>query len=162
MNPAAEATVVSLLPFPIHEEKPGLHPGVFDIPAAAPGDFSILHIGVSNYGHYVDGDRGTLSIPEFASNVAKAIVNDYANSQLEADANHKPGLFWVAGKLDKEKIKTLHAKELAAAQEVQNKWFKKLVMRASDSWTKHKLHRNITELERHAARALKVEAEWAI
>ena len=51
---SATATVVSLLPIKITEEKPGLYPGSFHIPAVKNGDFNILHVGVSHYIVYLD------------------------------------------------------------------------------------------------------------
>src|SRR5687768_2347899 len=99
MTPSPDATIVSVFPLEVTEQKPGLNPQEFVIPAAAPNDISILHVGICHNIVYISDERGTMPVPELGSVVADAVVNDFLKGQLEYQAGRAhPGIFWVSGR----------------------------------------------------------------
>ncbi len=154
------STVVSLMPIALSEEKPGLRPPRYHIPAAARGDFNILHIPEATYAYYIDHHRGSLTLPEKSEIVARSIVADYIRSSILHTEEAYPGLFWVPGKLEKEAIKTLHHKELAEARAAQDAWCNILVRAADDSWRIHHRNSAVSDVQRAAARYLGARREW--
>lgn len=161
MNP--NATVVSLMPARICEEKPGLYPGVFIIPPVKdPNDFNILHVGVSHYFVYMDSTRGSLRVPELGSRIARAIVEDYIGAQIAIRDGHAPGIFYVEGLVEKPDIPIKYAEQLEEARANQKRWFQSLIMVGDDTWKKFGIHQSIAEIQRVAAKALKHEADWVV
>lgn len=156
------ATVVSLCPFEIKETKPGINPGTFKIAAAKKGDFQILVIGISKYGVYLDGDRGTLSVPELGERIAKSVVFDFVNSQYGIDDDARPGLFYVLGRKTRDEIVTEHVAELEEYRDKQERWFRRLIMAADDHWARFQRHNSITDLQRLAAKFMGHKAPWVI
>ncbi len=156
------ATIVSVCPFDIKETKPGINPGTFQIKKAAKGDFSILVVGISKYGVYLDGDRGTLSVPELGERIAKSIVMDYVSAQFAIDDDAKPGIFYVKGRKTKEDIVMEYAPELEAARDMQDAWFRRLIMSADDHWARFQRHNSITDLQRLAAKYMGHTAPWVL
>lgn len=154
------ATVVSVVPLPISEKKPGLYPGQFDIEAAPDGDIAILVVGISRHYTYLDSDRGSLGQENPPSKVARSIVSDYISSTMHVDEDAHPGLFYVVGKFTKEQIKEQFADKVKLARDKQYEWFKRLVRAADDSWQKERKHNAITNVQRIAARLLGLEREW--
>lgn len=163
-NLSPVATLVSLCPFKIKETKPGLSPGTFEIPAVKiRGDFNILHVGISRYGVYLDGDRGSLTVPELGERIGKSIVMDFVNSQfgIDAESEAMPGLFVLNGKLSKKTVEEEHGIEIVRYGEMQDNWFKRLVMHADDSWARFPgRHSAITDLQRIAAKWIGFSAPW--
>lgn len=165
MEKTPNATVVSVFPLEIVEQKPGLNPIEFIVPAAADKDFSILYVGICNNAVYIDADRGVMQVPEMGSVVAAAIVRDFCNAQLEFRSGvAEPGMFWVPNKPTKAEIATQFADKILAARQRQNKWFEMLVRLADTSWNKRKNHSEISELQRMAALKLGLSGkrEWLI
>lgn len=156
------ATIVSLFPLEINEQKPGLNPGRYTIPAAKKGDFEILVIGSAKFPVYMDEHRGSLKVPLTADEVAKSIVDDFVPTHLGYGAGAGAGLFWVPGKFTKEQIKGQFKDKLAEAEIIQNKWFGELVKIADDSWGSLHRHQAISDLQRIAAERLGMEREWMI
>lgn len=158
-----EATVISVVPFPIKEAKPGMIPPEFYIPAAEEGSISTLGVGLCQCYIYLDADRGSIPFTEFAGTVAKSIVNDYCNAQLEYRGDHcKPGLFWVPKKVTKEQALKEYASEIAQARRAQREWFIRLVRNADDSWNRVKKHSEISDIQRLACKLLNVKRDWLI
>jgi hypothetical protein len=158
----ANATVVSILPAKVNEEKPGLYPGTFQIPAAKDGDFNILHVGVSHYIVYLDSSRGSLRVPELGSKIARSIVEDFIKAQIGVEDGREPGLFWVEGHLTKEEILAKHKDLLEQAKEKQKNWFTALVMLGDDNWVRYGTHSAISGVQITAAKSLGHKAEWVL
>jgi hypothetical protein len=163
------STIVSLMPYPIHEHKPGMNPAYYDIPAAPKDGLSVLHIGYSkekksfhqvHHFIFIDSDRGSITVPDKTIEVANAIILDYVTAQIEQDVNARPGMFAVEGLHEAEDIEKKFPKELAAAKQRQINWFKRLVASANDEWAHSRKHKNISNLQRDAARYLNVDVEW--
>jgi len=158
---AYKATVVSLLPLEIREEKSGLYPGRFTIPAAKAGQPTVLVIGESFHYVYLDGDRGQMPVKNPAIQVAEAIVGDFASSCLGAGPDAGPGLFCVPGRYSSEEIVVNFPEELERARTRQLNWYKKLVMIADDDWEKYHRHTTISHIQRVAAKTLGLARTWA-
>src|SRR2546422_642883 len=87
----SKSTLVSIVPFPIIEFKPGIYPGKFEIGASKNGVPEILVIGDSIYHVEIDENRKiTVDCP--SEKLAASIVEDYIISNLafsrELDAAH--------------------------------------------------------------------------
>ncbi len=157
---SSHATIVTLLPFEIVERKPGLIPGQFEIPKAAINDFEVLVIGDSFHYIYLDSDRGSIPSTDPALKVAQSIVYDYVSSQLLREDGAEPGLFCVPGRLTKNEVKLQYAKHLEDAKARQKRWYEKLISLADDDWAMNHRRKGISDLSRHAARALLASRDW--
>lgn len=161
------ATVVSLVPFPIDETKPGMTPARFYVDPAPRDGFSTLLITGCRHGVYLDEFRPTLVVPTAPEEVAEAICFDYKKGQLSlALGEAEPGLFWVPGNFAaKEKHKELQAvfaTEFREAERKQQEWFKLLVSKADDDWSRFKQRGMISKIQKIAASSLKLEREWLL
>jgi hypothetical protein len=151
------STVISIVPFPIDEFKPGLIPGVFHIERCADENKPIcITIGESFHYVYIDAERGNLRVLNPSYEVAASIVADYNSAQLEAKPTSHPGLFWMPGVWTAEAInKDAEAKErLEEAKRVQREWFVSIVRLADDDWEKTRQHQSISDTQRYAAKIL--------
>lgn len=157
------ATVISIVPFPIMEFKPGLYPGNFDIPAAKKNIPEVIHVGTSVYYVEVDVDR-SIQIQCPPEDVAKALVDDYVMSNLayNEEANCAPGVFWKSGRFDTTDIITKFSRELDEFKLRQHNWFLALVKMADDDWEKTAQHKTISDMQRYAAKSLGLERPWII
>lgn len=157
-------TVISIVPFPIDEPKPGLYPGHFRIPAAKAGDIEILAVGRSVHHVYLDNDRGSITVPTPSSEVARSICDDYSASQLAYFRGEaEPGVFFIDGEYkDKKSVLAVAKGEIERARMLQKNWFMRLVAIADDEWNKYHSHKTISELQRFAAKSLGLEREWNI
>lgn len=154
------ATVVSLVPIEIRENKPGLRPPTYLIPPAPRGDFNLLHIADAKYAYYIDVHRGAITLVESAEVVANAVVDDYLRASIFRTDEAYPGLFWVPGKATKEIIKAMHADKLEKAQKAQDKWCNILLRQADDAWRQWRRHNMITDTQRAIANYLGLKREW--
>lgn len=159
------STVISLLPIPLIERKPGLQPGEYCIPAATNGKPGILNVVRAQFPVYIDENRPALIVPEPSDNVAESICRDYkVASDFYQPGLSEPGLFWVkeAWKLNdvisgRNEMITVMLKEAA---EKQHNWFKLQVEKADDLWGQYRMRRMISDIQRLAAVALGVERDW--
>lgn len=157
-------TVISLVPFPINEPKPGLYPGNFSIPPAKEGDFEFIVVGRSVHYVYLDEDRGSVQVPTPSNEVARSICEDYISSLFGVEKNRaEPGIFYVDGEYrDKKTILAVAKNEIEQAKVKQKQWFIHLVEIADDEWGKYHAHKSISDLQRFAARSLGLEREWNV
>jgi hypothetical protein len=162
----SKATVVSIVPFPIDEEKPGLIPGSYHIDASLNEEPICLTIGDSFFYVYIDADRGNLRVPAPSYQVAHSICFDYISAQLEAAESCHPGIFWKNGLWTPKRVKEEAKEELAMARSAQFNWFTELVKRADDDWQKYRAHYAISDTQRYALRAVDPEnskdREWVL
>lgn len=148
------ATVISLVPFPINEFKPGLYPGQFDIPPSVDGEPQCLVIPECLFYVYIDKDRGHYRVPAPSYKVAESIVQDYNSAQLRAGVDCHPALFYKIGEFTKDQAKQQFADDLKRIRQIQMNWFMELVLLADDDWEKTRQHAVISDTQRFAARAL--------
>jgi len=159
------ATVVSLLPREIFEEKPFMLPGVFRIPAAKYGDISILHVEESI--HYIpnplidEGKPGSsFKTVTPADEMARSIVDDYKNAHIATSEDAEVGLFWVSNRLTNEEVWLMHRTEIDEAKKKQDNWFRRMIAMADADFVKNKNIMAVSDLQRLAARCLGVKKEW--
>jgi hypothetical protein len=159
-----KCTVVSIVPFPIVEAKPGLYPGYFRIHAAKADDFEFIVVERSVHHVYLDSDRGSLTVQVPSDEVARSIAEDYARAQLAyTQGIAEPGIFWIPGEYtDKKAIVAIAKDKLAQVREMQKNWFMRLVAIADDEWNKYHSHKSISDLQRFAAKSLGLDREWNI
>jgi hypothetical protein len=137
VNPMDKSTIVSILPKAISERKATISPGIFEIKAGSFENPSILVVGPSSWWREVDENQPLLEIPVSSIQIADSIVRDYANGLLACDmASQMPGLFYIPGEYDKEKLKREHMALLLKAQASQKKWFLELVRIADILWSR--------------------------
>lgn len=162
------ATVISILPYPIDERKPGLVPGLFNMPPAEKGDMQLLIVERCMHAVYLDETRPRLIVPDPSDMVAESIVLDHKRSIMGYVPNvAEPGIEWVAGEFQnnvdgKRQLVGQHAALVKDMINKQNKWFETLVQFADDDWSKYKQHKFITKLQRDAAMTLGLDREWLL
>lgn len=165
-NLKVQGTIINYFPFPFTAIKPGLVPGIFEIPEGNPikKEFSVKHIDSVIMRTYV-GEIGGGWIESLcpASELCDSIVNDFFGDSIYTDRAQGigPGITWIEGNLTTEQLKD--KKYLPVLEETFNKqvlWFKLLVQHADDSWQKMRQHRVLSDLQRYAATFLKLDREW--
>jgi hypothetical protein len=151
------STLVSIVPFPIREFKPGLFPGTFHIePCFDENNPVCIPIGESFHFVYIDAERGNLRVLDPSYDVCRAIVSDYNSAQLESGPTRHPGLFWLPGEWTAELIrkdKEASAK-LEEIKKIQAEWFISLVRLGDDDWERSRQHQTISDTQRYAARSI--------
>lgn len=159
----SKSTVISLVPFPISEFKPGIYPGFFEVGACNNQVPQLLVVGDSMYHVEIDENR-TISVKCPSDDIAKSIVEDYlvANLAYSPEEDVAPGIFWKPGVYDIMGIQTKFEADLKYHRDRQNRWFKKLVEMGDDDWEKTRQHKAISDVQRYAAKALKLSRPWII
>jgi hypothetical protein len=157
------STIVSILPVPVDESKPGLLPAQYIIPSVKNPleDVEVLHVYRAHFPVYLDENRPALIVPAPSDTVAEAFCRDYKGSMQEYTPGiAEPGLFWTKGYVEKNDVKTQLPLELDEARSMQLQWFKRLVDVADDDWGKYHIRRMISTIHRLACNTLKLEREW--
>jgi len=158
-------TVVSFLPFTLLEEKPHMLPSSFCVPAAEGDKFGILHVeeGI----HYIpnplidEGKPGSsIKQTTMPDEMARSIVEDYANAQVALSAEGGPGIFWVSGRYTQKRLVEEHADLIEFYQTRQKVWFRNLCALADADWQKNHNMLSVSDLQRMAARSLGIKADW--
>ena len=149
-----KSTVISFVPFDIREEKPGLLPSRFFIPASDMKTPSLLHISTASHYVYLDESRGSLKVPDPSDQVARSIVEDYVESQLGISDDAKPALFWVPDELLAEEIHSEMKVEIVRYLLLQKKWFLNVAMMADRDWQNYHQHNVISSFQRTAAKII--------
>lgn len=156
-------TVVSLLPFPLAEFKPGLIPGIYNLPPSDGDVPSILVINEAKHNVYIDETRGSLGVRDASDEVARSIVEDFLAAQLGVSDGCHPGIFWVVGSWDAEEIPSQFGLELMRAKLAQKRWFVEVCKIADNDWNRYHQHNVISDFQRKAAELLgytKESHEW--
>jgi hypothetical protein len=163
IDPHYCATVISIVPFPIQEHKPGIYPGDFTIPASKLNEPVVLHLGESVYYVEVDENR-SLPVHSSPREMARSLVEDYVTSNLAYNPgdNAGPGVIWKDGMLSASDFKLKFPKELEELIQKQWNWFIKLVKMADDDYEKTRRHQSISDMQRYAAKALNLDKPWII
>jgi len=159
-------TVISVLPLRLNENKP-LTPANYVIKAVKDPqkDVETLIVKRGHFRVYVDETRPAIIVPETADVIAGSICRDFKVSSAHYEPGvAEPGLFFVAGGYTNEEV--LREKdiqpELIKTRNLQNTWFKVLVSTADDDWSRHKMRRMISDLQRLACKCLNLERPWDI
>lgn len=158
-----ESTVISLVPFEIRAHKPGLYPPHFHIKASDMKTPELLHVGTAYHFLYMDETRGSIRVPNPSDTVARAIVDDYINSQLSVNDDARPALFWVDRRVNiveaQEEFKIEMFKHLLK----QKQWFLNAAILADNDWSRYHQHNVISSFQRKCADYIgwkAAEHEW--
>jgi|SRR6185503_15822316 len=159
----SKSTLISIVPFPISEFKPGIYPGNFELKASKDNIPEVLVIGESVYHVELDENR-TITVKCTSEDIAKSVVDDCIISTLAYSAEDEavPGFFWKPGEHSSRDIINKFAGELEYYIKTQTRWFSKLVQLADDDWEKSRQHKFISDIQRYAAKALGLERPWII
>src|SRR5262245_12453828 len=147
-------TVVSLLPYPLCEEKPGLVPSTFKIPYTAPGDFTLFNVERCTHDVYLDSNRPRLIVPDPSDLVAKSIAYYHKTAMVCYEAGiAEPGISWVLGEYlndapGKREFMAEHQEMMVELIALQTEWYKRLLQMADDDWATYRKHKFITGLQR--------------
>lgn len=147
-------TVVSLVPFEIREEKPGLIPNSFYIAASDMHFPQVLPVGTSRHYVYLDQDRGHLPVRTPSTEVAASIVRDYVSSQARVGPDAQPALFWIPGSKTGVEILKDHNDLVLESLTKQTRWFTLICQQADDDWQKYHRHTVVSDVQRKMAQIL--------
>lgn len=157
------STLVSVMPRPLREYKPGVYPGWYEMPAVPRGEVAVLHVEMAMCYVTLEEDRGTISKPIPSAEICRSVVQDFCSANVDIDEGSGPGLFYVEGKFTKEDIMEEFSEKLAEVVARQINWFSNLLKSADNDWNKFRKHNVITEWERAAAIYLNItNREWQI
>lgn len=136
-NPLDKSTVVSIYPKVIHEVKPTIQPGIFDIAAGTYEKPAILVVGSSSWWKEIDENQPLLEIPQSSIQIADSVVKDYCNGIFGCDmGENMPGLFYIPGEHTLDSIRKNHKHLLDEANRKQKNWFAYLVKAADSLWAR--------------------------
>lgn len=156
-------TVVSLLPFALHEEKPHLLPSTYKVPSAkgTPYKLSVLHVESAIY--YlpdVFDDKRNIPVTTTPAEMARSLVQDYVSAHIATGEDAQPGMFWVEGRLSEEEVVRYHPTKVAECRRQQNNWFLNLCAMADADWQKNNNMLAISDIQRLAAEELGIKRDW--
>ena len=157
----SKSTIVSLVTFPLIHPTPGESPDCYIIPAAKVGGMTVMLIGDARVPQYQGEGKSAIELKP-SDLVAEEIVTCQRARSLAADGNSFPGIMWLEGAWEAPKIiaeKSPELKELATAQ---IGWYTRLVELADDDWAQNRQYKRITDMSRHAAKALGLKKDWIL
>jgi hypothetical protein len=154
-------TVLSICPFETVEIKP-INGGYFRIPAAEKDDFILLTIKDSSYIQRLPATDHNIVIPVASNLIAKALVDDFVNTVIEASDEAGPGMMWFEGEVSKGEVLLKHGEALKRLQARQLQWFKNLCKKGDDDWNQYHKIGLISGHQRYAAEYLGYKAPWVV
>ena len=159
----SKSTLISFVPFPIEEWKPGLYPGNFNIKPAKNDIPECLVIGDSIYFVEIDENR-TITVRNASDEVARAVVQDYLISNLSISLEEQiyPAFFWQEGEWNPIDVLTKLSDKVSFLLGKQREWFVRLVKMADDDWEKTRQHKTISDMQRFACKSLGLSRPWVI
>lgn len=161
-NPFDKSTVVSIFPKQIIETKPTIQPSTFEIPAGSYDKPAVVIVGSASWWREIDEEQPLLEIPVSSVQVADSIVRDYCNGMLACDMGESmPGLFFIPGEVNLEKLKKDHKPLLDRALQRQKNWYFALVKLADALWARSNGNPlAVADDMRLAARELGIDKDW--
>jgi len=161
-NPMDKATIVSIFPVEINEEKPTIQPSRFSIPAGTHAEPSVIVVGPASWWRDIDQDQPMLEIPVSATMIAQSVIMDYCNGLLGCDmGSAMPGLFFVPGEIERDKILKDYKLKLIETKSKQDNWFRILVKLGDSLWARSNNNPLVIWDEmRLAARELGLDKVW--
>lgn len=162
VNPMDKSTVVSIFPKEINEVKHTIQPGRFHIDAGTYDNPAILVVGPSSWWREIDEEQPLLEIPNSSIQVADSIVKDFSNGLLGySSGSTGPGLFYIAGELTVQKIKTEHKAMLDKYKAIQDRWFEAIVKITDSLWARTNGNPLcVPDDARLAAKMLGLDRDW--
>lgn len=160
-NPLDRATVVSIFPRDVIEEKITMQPSKYIIPAGSILKPSVTVIEPASWWKDVDYDQPLIEIPVSATVVAESVIVDYCRGLLGCNmADEMPGMFFVPGAFTPMEISVKYSDAIRNAEENQKRWYLRLVNIADSLWSKAQNPLIIWDLMRVAAEYLKLDKPW--
>lgn len=159
---AAVCTVVSLLPFPVNEYKPGLVPCTFHLDASTDGKPQLLYLGECMHYMYLDGDRGSLEVINPPHTIAESLVEDLKRAIPCTSPEASPAIWWIQGLLSVQDLLNTHKDDIEERLKSQDLWYKALIQESDDSWSRSRQHSMISDMARLACKSLGLAREWNI
>ncbi len=159
-----KATVCSLVPYEVKDTKPGIIPYEYIVPPSNGIIPSLLVINDASCPLYRGSEMPSFPMIIAGEQIAKSVVDDYCKAQFEYAPDSYPALFWVPGefKLGKEILEKFPA-EIVKAKKMQANWHEKLFRRAEDTWARNHQFKEISDIQRFAARSLgRTSVEWYV
>jgi hypothetical protein len=136
-NPMDKATIVSIFPKDIKDEKVSIQPSKFFIPAGTVKDPSITVIGPSSWWHDRGEEQPLLEIPSSAVQMAESLIVDYCEGFLGCNVGSAmPGLFYIPGEFTKAQVLKDYSLKIAQAHIQQREWFAVLEKIADSLWAR--------------------------
>lgn len=160
---ALKCTIVSLVPFDINEEKPGLIPPRFHIPASDMKIPVVVHIGTADHCVYLDDARGYLRVRNAPDVIARSIVEDYISSQLEIGDDAKPALFWFEDQLNASEVLLKYKDLIVERLRSQKQWMVNICTTADKDWNQYHKHNVVSSFQRRCGEIigwLPEQHEW--
>lgn len=156
-----DSTVISMIHQTLREEKPGLIPNVFTIPAGSMEKPSIKHIKPAMHYVYLDGDRGSLPIKDTSAEVARSIVEDYVTAQGYVSEGCYPGIFWIPGHWTIEEIRENPELNqiLTTTKIAHQRWMLKVTQAADDDFARYQKHNVVSDFQRKIAEIMQLPPE---
>lgn len=157
------STIVSLVPYEVRDEKPGMVPYSYIVPPSNGILPALLVIKDAHSPLFRSSELPNFDMIIPGEEVARSLVNDYIRAQLVYSEDAHPALFWVLGEeKDGNIVITKYNTRLEESRKIQNNWFKRLIELADDDWHKNHQHKSITDIQRFACRSLgqTEEKEW--
>lgn len=157
-----KSTIFSIVPFTIHETKPGLYPGIFHIDACLDDrQPERLLVGASKHMMYIAGKKQPIAIDTASYQIAKAIVDDFLDGQLHTTPDARPGICWIQGDVPVGDFVSKNIQIFNQLKATQRKWLILQVQKTEDDWKKYHHSRVVTDQARFAVRALGLPIpEW--
>lgn len=162
---AFKCTVVSFVPFPLREVKPGLIPGVYLMEASDVITPQLLIVDAAKYFVYIDSTRGSLPVETGSDKVAQSICDDFVDGQLAITEFKRPAIFWVPGIIDEATLKQQHKVMCQVKIAGQRSWMIDVCKIADNDWRRYKTHTAISDNQRKFANMLGYKAnehEWMV
>lgn len=155
-----ESTVFSIVPFELHEFKPGILPGYFNIPACLDDTKpQRVVVGPSTWLVTVGGQKQPLRIGQPSFEIARSIVQDFLDGQLFIDEESRPGICWIQGNISLADF--IKRPEYLAIRQNQRNWYVLIVKKTEEDWLRYHNYKVVTDQARFAVRALGLETpEW--
>jgi len=154
-------TVLSICPFETVEIKP-INGGYFKIPAAEKDDFVLVTIKDSSYIQRLPATDHNIVIPVASHLIAKALVDDFVNTVIEASDDAGPGMMWFEEAVTRKEVLEKHKAALDALKLRQIRWFENLCKKGDDDWNQYHKVGLISGHQRYAAQYLGYKADWVV
>lgn len=136
-NPMDKATIVSIYPREINEEKITIFPGKFHIPRGSYQAPSVVVVGSSSWWADRDIEQPILEISISAVQIAQSVIVDYCNGLLGCDMGASmPGMFFIPGELELMEVVAKYKLKLAEAKNKQDNWYRVLIRLADSLWAR--------------------------
>ena len=156
----SKATIISIMPMKFVREMNGHNPHWYEIPPVPANEVKTLVIDNTTSWYYVrDGE--SIQRHHLAYDVAKELIDTYLNAVPDVSGDAQPGIAYVEGSYSPEEVEDKLSDLLEELREKQINYFRILVDKADDSWTKHGQKRDITDPQRFAAERLNLKRDWA-